>query len=394
MEQIPYQPWKHLQWSQGHALQVYPSYMPSWEGWKETEHKELNSLKEHIDAFEKDGTWEQRKKLANIYELVYTHDEKKTPLCLATAKPLSRSYFKMIEMLHTISFFQRFPKVKQFRTTHVCEGPGGFIQAFCEEAQRNHKNIEVCLTMTLRPTHSHIPGWKRASQFLRKHPEVKISYGADGTGDIYSPENQAAFQQEVGPNKSHLFTADGGFDFKMDYMHQEQIAFRLIVASFAIAFETLLEGGVCIVKLFDTFGNTTQEFIGFVSCFFKTWTLYKPAMSRPCNSERYFIGMGFRGTNEAVREIFTKVQADLSVHQVSDLESLFKDLSFTESIEAIKRFQQTQEEVQIQTLKTAIQAHLASPWDHWKESYKASELWCKTFPVSWRQIISHDHHLA
>ncbi len=391
MEQIPYQPWKHLQWSQGHVLETYPNYTPSWEGWKENEHVELNSLKEQIDVFEKDGSWEQRKKLANIYELVYTHDEKKTPLCLATAKPLSRSYFKMIEMLHLLSFFQRFPKVKQFRSTHVCEGPGGFIQAFCEEAHRNHKDVELCLTMTLRPTHSHIPGWKRASQFLRKHPEVKISYGADGTGDIYSPENQAAFQQELGPKKSHLFTADGGFDFKMDYMHQEQIAFRLIVASFAIAFESLAEGGVCIVKLFDTFGNTTQEFIGFVSCFFKTWTLYKPAMSRPCNSERYFIGVGFRGTDETISEIFKKIQVDLSNHQISDLESLFKNPSFTESIEAIKRFQHLQEQIQIQTLKTAIQASLDRPWEHWKESYKASEIWCKTFPVAWRQLIAHDH---
>lgn len=387
MELVPSKPWKNVQWSQGYLLETYPSYSPSWEGWKETEHAELNALKNQINQFETDGTWELRKKLANLYELVYTHDEKKTPLCLTTIKPLSRSYFKMIEMLHVVHFFERFPKVNEFRSTHACEGPGGFIQAFCDAVEKQHKTVGLCLAMTLRPTQSHIPGWKRAAYFLRKHPEVTITYGADNTGDIYNLENQDSFLNELGAKKSHLFTADGGFDFKADYIHQEQSVFRLIVSSFALAFESLLPGGVCIIKLFDTYGNTTQEFLGFLSCFFKEWTLYKPAMSRPCNSERYFIGAGFRGTNDAVRAFFIRLQQDLTSHQISDLESLFRELPFAQSMKTIQQFQQAQEQKQVQTIQFAIQANLQEPWTYWSQSYLASEDWCKTFPVPWRQLI-------
>ena len=60
----------------------------------------------------------------------------------------------------------------------------------------------------------------------------------------------------------------------MDYMRQEQIAFRLIVASFATGFQLLANGGVIVVKLFDVFSTATNELICFVGSFFKEWTLF------------------------------------------------------------------------------------------------------------------------
>jgi hypothetical protein len=42
-----------------------------------------------------------------------------------------------------------------------------------------------------------------------------------------------------------------------------------------------------------------MDLLYILSCHFEEWTLYKPAMSRPCNPEHYFIGKGFIGcTNE------------------------------------------------------------------------------------------------
>jgi hypothetical protein len=84
---------KWISESKSHSLF---EYKPSWTGWKEEPHVELNDLKRQIDVLEEDGTWEFRKKLANPYELVYTHEDRNMPICLAKAKPLSRSYFKII----------------------------------------------------------------------------------------------------------------------------------------------------------------------------------------------------------------------------------------------------------------------------------------------------------
>jgi 23S rRNA U2552 (ribose-2'-O)-methylase RlmE/FtsJ len=404
MEEVPtachsVEPWKKVHWIESVFAPEFSDYSPSWEGWQEVEHDELNNLKAQIDALEEDGTWELRKKLANPYELVHTYDEKKMPICLALPKPLSRSYFKMIEMLHIIKFFQKFHKINHLRSAHVCEGPGGFIQAFLEEANNRNKKVDLSLAMTLRPNQAQIPGWKRATNFLKRHPEVVITYGTDNTGDIYNLENQEFFVEQLGAKKAHLFTADGGFDFKMDYKRQEQIAFRLIVASFAMAFESLAIHGVCIIKLFDTFGRTTQEFLAFISGCFREWTLYKPAMSRPCNSERYFIGVGFRGSNIKTKAFFISLQKDLSNHQVSDLESLFKEHPYADILGKINEIQIDLERKQVSTLQCAIRADINEAWKFWQNSYNCSDIWCKTFTVPMRKLmvvnqseVSHTNH--
>lgn len=388
MEAVPH-PWSQVQWHESLFIHEFATYSPSWEGWEEVEHEQLNELKAKIDALEEDGTWELRKKLANPYELVHTYDEKKLPICLAIPKPLSRSYFKMIEMLKITKFFKRFHKVPYLRSAHVCEGPGGFIQAFIEEANNSRKKVDFSLAMTLKPHQAQIPGWKRASNFLKRNPQVVITYGADETGDIYNLENQDFFQKQLGPKKAHLFTADGGFDFKMDYKRQEQIAFRLIVASFAIAFESLAIQGVCIIKLFDTFGRTTKEFLAYISGCFKEWTLYKPAMSRPCNSERYFIGVGFRGLTPECKQFFVSLQKDLSNHNVSDLESLFKTHPYESIIERITNIQTSLEEKQVSTLTMAIEADTENTGTYWKKSYGCSEEWCKEFTVPMRKVVEN-----
>jgi hypothetical protein len=49
----------------------------------------------------------------------------------------------MIEILSVLQFFDRLPKTTQkVRSAHVAEGPGGFIEAFFERAERNKKIIQ------------------------------------------------------------------------------------------------------------------------------------------------------------------------------------------------------------------------------------------------------------
>ena len=379
-------PWMRIQWRPGVPLHPFPFYSPSWEGWSEKEHAALTRIKAEIEPFERDGTWELRKKLINPYELVYTpNEDKKLPICLAIGKPLSRSYFKMVEMLALLDFNSLFRKAHALRSAHVCEGPGGFIQAFFEKAE---KPVEFSLAITLRPTQSQIPGWKRAAVFLERHPELTITYGQDTTGDIYSETNQSFFVREVGDTKVHLFTADGGFDVHNDYSHQEQASLRMIVCSFTIAFECLAKKGVCIVKVFDTFGKATQEFLAVVASFFKEWTLYKPAMSRPCNSERYFIGSGFRGTTPEMSAFLATLQHDLGEKSVHDLDGLFPQTeSFRESLEFIQTLQTEFETEQILTVRNAIRTNLTTPHIYWRTSYLASAEWCGRFGISWKRIV-------
>lgn len=279
--------------------------------------------------------WEFFKKLANPYEVVYTQKtyDGSMPPSLAIQRPLSRSYFKLVEMLRVCGFFRTW--TTRIQTAHVCEGPGGFIEAILDEAERNRVHVAAAHAITLRPTQKNVPGWKRATKFLQRNRHVKISYGKNDTGDILHEPNQRAFIDTVCESgRAHLFTGDGGFDFSTDYAQQEASIRPLLQASINIGLRCLRRDGYMILKIFDVFQPETAEMLYGLASHFQTWTLYKPAMSRPCNSEQYFIGCKFRpgwvatAATEAAEADFYDALREHSVqhteNQVASLEYVYR----------------------------------------------------------------------
>lgn len=281
----------------------------SYTSWKADPSEELIAAKENISPLEASNKWELIKKMVNPYEIVFTHEDPKFYPSLSSIRPLSRSYFKMVEILSVCEFFERLPKQQmKLRTAHVAEGPGGFIQAVADLTERYRKSLQQATAMTLKPNDARVPGWRRATAFLHAHKEVKLHYGADGTGDIYLAENQASFIVATRPGVD-LFTADGGFDFSINYSIQEKQVFRLLCSSAAIGLQCLSENGTMVIKLFDIFSESTRILLVLLGRCFKEWMLYKPCLSRPCNSERYFVGRGFRGVSREILQALEEFQA-------------------------------------------------------------------------------------
>ena len=251
------------------------------------------------------NNWEYYKKVVNPYEMVFTKKKYKNfPESITTIKPLSRSYFKMVEILDLIGFYKQTPR--HIRTAHVCEGPGGFIEALYDTSDQHKVCIDESIAMTLQSSKNNIPGWKYTASFLKKHNSIKLIYGKDGTGDITTVENQQYYIHYAEKYKYDIFTADGGFDFSSNYMKQEELVFPLLIASTKIGFEVLKPGGTFVLKFIDFYNKATRDLLFFLSCHFMEWTLYKPAMSRPCNPEHYFIGKGFiRCSDEALDALHT-----------------------------------------------------------------------------------------
>ena len=372
-------PWVGLVFQLPAALQ--PQKQLTWTPtWKEKEHDDLNLLKQKITPYEENHTWEKVKKLSNPYELVYTNEAPHFPPSLALQKPLSRSYFKMIEMLEISQFFDRIPKTLQsLRSAHVAEGPGGFIEAFLDRAETNRKKVTKAFGMTLKPNGSNIPGWRRAHTFLQKHPEIIIHYGKDGTGDIYKAPNQESFIELCNP-KVNLYTADGGFDFSQDYSTQEKDVYPLLISSALIGLQCLQSEGLFVMKLFDIFGEPTHFLIRQITYCFKDWILYKPATSRPCNSERYLICRGFKRCIPDVLQVL--VSMETSIRERGEYPTT-ESINWTDEERAylethLKTFTEHQTKIILDSFQL-IENNLSI--FSWNKHIHAAQKWCGSFRI-------------
>ena len=143
--------------------------------------------------------------------------------------------------------------------------------------------------ITLRSTDKEIPGWKKANTFLKNNPNIVITYGSDNTGDIYNLDNLIYFRNRVGYNSVDLITADGGFDFSIDFNSQEFLAQRLIFCEIVGAISVQKVGGCFVCKLFDTYSILSIRFIYILQCLYENVHIVKPLTSRPANSEKYIV---------------------------------------------------------------------------------------------------------
>ena len=103
-------------------------------------------------------------------------------------------------------------------------------------------------------------------------------------------------------------TADGGFDFSIDFNKQEQLSYRLIFCEIVLALSIQKKGGTFICKFFDIYTKMTISFIYLIKCFYEKVYLTKPLTSRPANSEKYIVAKGFKGiSKEYLQELYMVV---------------------------------------------------------------------------------------
>ncbi len=284
--------------------------------------KYLYDIKERIDIYERE--WDIYKRYTNPYEYIHTivpvipakSDEPFSGnipkyKSVSKYKPLSRSYFKMIEISNLFRLLDDLPSDK-INTFHLAEGPGGFIEALVN--MRENKNDEyIGMTILDDVYDPNIPAWKKSEKFLKENATVKIENGYDGTGDILSIAN---FEYCVGKygSKMDIITGDGGFDFSSDFNNQEVHIARLLFAQMAFAICMQKRGGSFVLKLFDCFMQHTIDILAILSSVYDKVYITKPQTSRYANSEKYVVCKGFLHEScvdiyPYLRDIFGKMNA-------------------------------------------------------------------------------------
>jgi 23S rRNA U2552 (ribose-2'-O)-methylase RlmE/FtsJ len=289
-------------------------YPPDRSCFRSPESRALQQCKNDI---QKESKWDDFKKITNPYEYIFLSWNRRSSRSVAIRQPLSRSYFKMIEMWVHQALEQHLKDLVAasggLRTAHSAEGPGGFIEAVWERAKKCGWSVLSTDAITLRSDARNIPGWRKAVRFLQDRPEIRIHEGADGTGNILLSENQDSYVSDVLAKTStgvHLYTADGGFDFSSDYNAQEDSIFPLLLAEALLGLRTLCVGGCIVLKCFDTTEQATVDLLWILTLCFREISIVKPNTSRAGNAERYFVGKGRLPHIEDSIELLESIQCE------------------------------------------------------------------------------------
>lgn len=285
-------------------------------------HETLKLYKGQISKHYLSKRWDNAKKLTNMYEMVYSGANasgcggasnanlgKGWPPIQAShnfAKhvPVSRSFFKLWEMLHD------HPEITSpsagaegsMTALFLAEGPGGFVEAFCKfrcmSATASHEPDRIhCIT--LLSADRSVPRWRiPTAEMTAAGVNVNIIHGPDGSGDIYKWDVILDVLKGIGgPNTADLVTADGGFDFSCNFDLQEEASLVLVAAEVLVAMLAQKQGGTFIVKMFDISTIESVALLTILRRSYSVMSINKPMTSRQANSEKYVICRGFLGTS-------------------------------------------------------------------------------------------------
>ena len=307
--------------------------------------------------------WHSVKKLTNTYEMVHTHNKS-----IAYYIPVSRSYFKIIEILHEFELFKNFND-SPITIVSVAEAPGGFIEYMAK--YRIHMEDRI-YGLTLKGDNSSVPSWQRLHNSLNKmhnksHASLNcgnksnfssnngnksnvslnsgnksnISLNCDNKsnislnyGNMYNIDEIIHFISKIG-KKASIVTADGGFDYTTNFNYQEQESYRLIYSEILTALMVQEVGGNFVCKIFDIFSVLSLKMVYLIHCLYEKVYIYKPKTSRLANSEKYLVAIGFKGISKVFLAKLTNIHSnwiDSENRGVIDLSGIVLPSNFIQSI--------------------------------------------------------------
>lgn len=339
----------------------------------------VTKYKNKITQYYKNKLWDKYKKLSNEYENVFVSPNAITNISLYS--PVSRSFFKLWEILHDFGDVLDIDDPKGKKCVFLAEGPGGFCEAYAKK--RAHMK-DAYFGITLRSNNNrNIPDWKIEN--------LHVSYGKDGTGNLYMLDNILDFVGKVGANTVDFITADGGFDFSSDFNSQEELSHRLILSEIYSALLLQKPGGSFLIKLYDCFTLETISLIKILRDAYATLYIIKPLTSRPANSERYILCHGFRGFPASGHKLkaliagyaFDRVRTVLDVHV--DYDTLYQLLHFNlyYTIRQVYYIQRTINYINFfkKDDTTAVMASII------EKHTKKSQRWCEKYGVPSRVLF-------
>jgi 23S rRNA U2552 (ribose-2'-O)-methylase RlmE/FtsJ len=250
--------------------------------------EELKILKENVGLY-------KIKKGNDIWKKVVYATDTKASLPLIMEKPVSRAYYKLVEIIRTCIVS---PSEQSF---HMCEAPGGFIQAIMSEMKQTVKKIYASS--------------RSGSDFPCFSADIKrlnVEILETKNNDIIDDEVKQMHYNIIGKHTCDLITADGAIDNDINPENNERDNLHLLKNQIIMATNLQKEGGTFIVKVFGIRLHITCQMIAVLSHMYRNVHVVKPFTSRGVNDERYIVCQGYQ-TDKIIHLSSTNTQQILQV---------------------------------------------------------------------------------
>lgn len=233
---------------------------------------------------------------------------------------LSRAFYKLWEILYYYDLIDI--NDASFKSAHLAEGPGSFIQAtmFYRDRFSKHskKDKYHAITIHTESDDSTTPELeKRFIDYYAKEKPIRFSMHktyskqvAGGSknkdnGDLTQTKTIELFKKDI-KDKVDLVTGDGGFDWTNENIQEQECAL-LIYSQILTALNIQKKGGVFVLKMYEMFTDLSLKFIIILKYFYSNVYIVKPLMSRESNSERYIVCKGFKYEEKDIKGLLSKM---------------------------------------------------------------------------------------
>ena len=267
----------------------------------------VSKSKNKIDNVKNKLYWDKIKRIINPYESIYINYYNS----ISKYKPLSRSFFKLLEINKKYNLIENKNKIN---IGCLAEAPGGFIEGII---YKNKHNINNLYGISIYSSQRNIPSWNifKKKKFYKNNIHLI-------NGDIYEIDDILKYINNFKYQKAELVTSDGGFDFSNNFDNQEIDSHHIIFNEIIISFLILKKNGNFICKFFDIFNIFTIQMIYILHNMFEEIVIYKPNTSRPANSEKYLICKHFKGINKNIYNNCIRLLKEVKLYKYKIIENL------------------------------------------------------------------------
>jgi 23S rRNA U2552 (ribose-2'-O)-methylase RlmE/FtsJ len=240
----------------------------------------------------------------HIYRNI-TNDHEQVARKKLDFKPISRAYFKLWELLKLFEKDIGILNKKKCSFATFAEAPGGFVQSL-QHYRKKFVNIEndAIYGISLKD------GNKKTGHDIKWELDTDnfhIIFGDPNNknhdGNLINPEILSYFISLFNGKKASIATADGGFLLSdIDENFKESYHIPLFFAETLGALSVLEKGGIFIFKIYDVSIKPMFDILHILNNTFREVNIVKPLTSRPANSEKYIVAIGYNGISKKLKK--------------------------------------------------------------------------------------------